>query len=56
MHAPLRIVRDDALYQKVTMMKYNVANDNLSAIDDLEEAIVSHYDALKMQYQGEDAS
>ena len=56
LHAPLRIVRDDDLYQKVTMMKYNVANDNLSAIDDLEEAIVSHYDALKMQYQGEDAS
>ncbi len=56
LHAPLRIVRDDALYQKVTMMKYAVANDDLSTIDELEEAIVSHYDALKMQYQGEDAS
>lgn len=56
LHAPLSVVHDDELFQQVTMMKYNVPNDDLSAIDALEESIVSHYDALKLQYQGEDAS
>lgn len=56
LHAPLSVVHDEELFQQVTMMKYNVPNDDLSAIDALEESIVSHYDALKLQYQGEDAS
>lgn len=51
--APMVVVRDPKLINEVTMMKYNVPNDDLSKIDDLQRRIRHHYDGLLLRYQKE---
>ncbi len=50
LHAPLSVVADPELYNEVTMMKYNIANEDFDGLDELEEKITAHYDALVLQY------
>lgn len=51
--APMVVVQDAKLRNEVTMMKYNVPNDDLRDIDDLQRRIRLHYDGLLLQYQKE---
>lgn len=44
-------VKNDDLFSEVTKMKYNIPNDQLGKIDDLEEKIKSYYTNLISKYK-----
>ncbi|MGO1368697.1 V-type ATP synthase subunit A [Senegalia sp. (in: firmicutes)] len=44
-------VKNDDLFSEVTKMKYNIPNDQLEKIDDLEEKIKSYYTNLISKYK-----
>ena len=47
---PMSLLRDEALFEKITKMKYNIANDDLIAFDALKDEINAYYDALLARY------
>jgi V/A-type H+-transporting ATPase subunit A len=51
MGIPISRVRDEGLYRRVTKVKYNIPNQQLSGLDRLEEEIGSFYNALMNKYQ-----
>jgi len=50
MSIPISKVRDGQLYSDIIKVKYNVPNDNLEKIDELNNAINRFYDKLESDY------
>ena len=52
--APISVVVNKELMEKLYKMKYNIPNDNPSLIDDLEKEISSFFNELIKKYNGSD--
>lgn len=48
--APISKVKDKDIFEEISKMKYNVPNNDLSKLDDLEEKIQSYYEQLYLKY------
>lgn len=55
LRVPLRLVHNEALFNEVIMMKYNVKNDDPEALDRIMDKVNDFYDTLRFQTQGEEA-
>lgn len=47
---PMSQIKDDDLFEKVTKMKYNIPNEDLSGIDTINFEIDAYFDALLERY------
>lgn len=47
---PISKIRDSALFEKITKMKYNIPNDQLEGIEDINKELEDYYDALLEAY------
>ena len=47
---PMSLIKDDALFEKITKMKYTIPNGDLSGIDTINGDIDAYYDALVEKY------
>ena len=56
LRCPISVAKDNELFREVTMMKYDVPNDSLEKIDDLELRIRDHYEQMMDKYQEEEAN
>ena len=52
--APISVVVNKELMEKLYKMKYNIPNDNPSLIDDLEKEVSSFFNELIKKYNGSD--
>lgn len=48
---PMSQIKDEMLFEKITKMKYNIPNDDLSGIDVINSEIDTYYDALLDKYK-----
>ncbi|MGH4118851.1 V-type ATP synthase subunit A [Clostridium sp.] len=48
---PISVIIDKELMEKLYKMKYNVPNDKLSLIDDIEQELVNYFDELIKKYK-----
>jgi V/A-type H+-transporting ATPase subunit A len=48
---PISVINNKELMEKLYKMKYNVPNDKLSVIDDLEQELVGYFDELIKKYK-----
>ncbi len=48
---PISLIKDTAIFEKVTKMKYTIPNDNLEGIQEIVTEIDTYYDALIAQYK-----
>ena len=46
----MSLIKDDALFEKITKMKYTIPNGDLSGIDTINGEIDAYYDALVEKY------
>ncbi|HAS73905.1 MAG TPA: V-type ATP synthase subunit A [Clostridiales bacterium UBA8960] len=47
---PMSLIKEEALFENITKMKYTVPNDDLKAIDALVVEVDQYYDALMARY------
>jgi V/A-type H+-transporting ATPase subunit A len=47
---PMSQIKDDALFEKITKMKYNIPNEDLSGIDAINLEVDTYFDALLARY------
>ncbi len=47
---PMSQIKDEALFEKITKMKYNIPNDDLSGIDAINSEVDTYFDALLARY------
>nr|WP_072514982.1 V-type ATP synthase subunit A [Ndongobacter massiliensis] len=55
LHCPISQAKNEELFHTLTMMKYNIANDDVAGIAKIEAKIDAFYDALTLRYGKEDA-
>ena len=46
MSMPMSLLREDAIFDKIISIKYDVANDELEKFDDYKKAIDEYYNRL----------